>query len=141
MIPQEGFDNTVTTSPGSTPRVAGAKTASAIVFIAGIWFFFSPWIYGGAGAADAWNAWIVGALLFIFGVIRVSRPLATTGLSWLNALLGIWVFFSPWIYGYTANVGRFINSLCVGVIVFVLAIISARAARVIPTGMNRPLTH
>jgi hypothetical protein len=46
-------------------------------------------------------------------------------LSWLNALLGIWTFFSPWIYGYTAGTGRFINSLCVGVIVFVLAICSA----------------
>jgi hypothetical protein len=59
------------------------------------------------------------------------------GLSWLNALLGIWAFFSPWIYGYTGNAGRFINSLCVGVIVFVLAIVSAtftlKATRQMPT--------
>jgi hypothetical protein len=141
MIPQEGFDNTVTTSPTSTPSVAGAKTASAIVLIAGIWFFFSPWIYGANGQANAWNGWIVGALLVIFGAIRASRPFGTVGLSWLNALLGVWVFFSPWIFGYAGSTGRFINSLCVGVIVFVLAIVSARGSRIIPTGMHRPVAH
>jgi len=40
-------------------------------------------------------------------------------------VLGIWAFFSPWIYGYVFNSGRFINSLCVGVIVFVLSIVAA----------------
>ena len=40
-------------------------------------------------------------------------------------MLGIWAFFSPWIYGYVFSSGRFINSLCVGVIVFVLSIVAA----------------
>ncbi|HEX4231223.1 MAG TPA: SPW repeat protein [Bryobacteraceae bacterium] len=141
MTPQEGMDNTVTPSPGSTPGAAGSKTVSTIVLLAGIWYFFSPWIYGANAHGNAWNAWIVGALLFIFGVVRVSRPLGTAGLSWFNALLGVWVFFSPWIFAYTANTGRFINSLCVGVIVFVLAIVSARSSRMITSGMNHPLTH
>jgi SPW repeat len=141
MTPQEGSDNTVTTSPGSTPAAAGAKAASVIVLLAGIWYFFSPWIYGASGHGDAWNAWIVGCLLFLFGIIRAARSIGTTGLSWLNALLGVWVFFSPWIFAYTVNTGRFVNSLCVGVIVFVLAIVSARNTRMITTGMNRPLTH
>jgi hypothetical protein len=43
-------------------------------------------------------------------------------------VLGIWAFFSPWIYGYVGNEHRFINSLCVGVIVFVLSIASATMA-------------
>lgn len=143
MTPQEGFDNTATTSPQSTPTAATAKTASAIVLIAGIWYFFSPWIYGANTHPNAWNGWIVGALLFIFGSIRVSRPTTTHPLGWLNALLGIWVFFSPWIFAFTANTGRFVNSLCVGVIVFVLAIISTRASRLIPShiGPNSSLPH
>jgi hypothetical protein len=44
-------------------------------------------------------------------------------------VLGIWAFFSPWIYGYVFNSGRFINSLCVGVIVFVLSIAAATMSR------------
>jgi hypothetical protein len=141
MIPNEGFDNTVTTSPGSTPAAAGAKAASAIVLILGIWFFFSPWIYGAAGQGNAWNAWIVGALLSIFGTIRASRPVGTVALSWINAVLGVWVFFSPWIFGYAASTGRFINNLCVGVIVFVLAILSARSTHLIPARVNEPIAH
>jgi len=48
--------------------------------------------------------------------------------NWLSIMLSIWVFFSPWVYGYTANTGRFINSLCVGVVAFVLAVITSTMA-------------
>lgn len=106
----------------------GVKGASTIVLLAGIWFFVSPWVYGAYTHASAWNSWIVGALLFIFGCVRVARPAYSTAVSWWNMVLGIWAFFSPWIYAYTGNTGRFINSLCVGVIVFVLSIVSARLA-------------
>ncbi len=112
----------------SSTKATAVKAASTIVLLAGIWFFVSPWVYGAYTAGNAWNSWIVGAIMFILGCIRVSHPRSMTGLSWLNALLGIWAFFSPWIYGYTGNTGRFVNSLCVGVIVFVLALCSAMIA-------------
>jgi hypothetical protein len=41
-----------------------------------------------------------------------------------NSALGIWTFCSPWIFGYIGNCGRFINGLCVGVIVFIAAIVN-----------------
>jgi len=103
----------------------GVRTASTIVLLAGIWYFVSPWVYGFYGHSNAWNAWIVGAIIFILGCSRVARPAQLAGLSWCNMVLGIWTFFSPWIYGYTGTQGRFVNSLCVGIIVFVLSIISA----------------
>ncbi len=109
-------------------RMNSVRAASTIVLLAGIWFFVSPWVYGAYTNANAWNSWIVGAVLFIFGCIRVARPAYSTALSWCNMVLGIWAFFSPWIYGYMGNTGRFINSLCVGVVVFVLSIASARLA-------------
>jgi hypothetical protein len=102
------------------------KAASTITLLAGAWLFVSPWIYGAYANATAWNSWIVGALIFLFGLIRVGRP-AFSIFSWFNMVLGAWVFCSPWIYNYAStNTGRFINSLCVGVIVFVVAIVSAR---------------
>jgi SPW repeat len=118
--------NPVTTST-AVHSTNAAKAASAICMLAGIWLFVSPWIYG--AGASAWNSWIVGAAVFMVGLVRMSTPLATAGLSWLNMVLGIWVFFSPWIYGYVGNEGRFINSLCVGVIVFVLSIASVLGSR------------
>lgn len=110
------------------------RAASTICMLAGVWFFVSPWVYGAAGSPSAWNSWIVGAAMFIIGAVRISSPIYSTGLSWLNTALGIWVFLSPWIYGYVGNTDRFVNSLCIGVIVFVLSIVSA------VSGRNRSMT-
>lgn len=126
MTPNEPISSDIKTDPAA--HFAGIKTASTIVLLAGIWFFVSPWVYGAYTNPNALNSWIVGAILFFLGCIRVARPAYSTALSWCNVVLGIWAFFSPWIYSYTGNTGRFINSLCVGVIVFAFSIASARMA-------------
>jgi hypothetical protein len=126
MTPNESVNSSTKMDPAA--RLTGVKAASTIVLLAGIWYFVSPWVYSGYTHPNAWNSWIVGAILFILACIRVARPAYSTALSWCNMVLGIWAFFSPWIYGYTGNTGRFINSLCVGVVVFVLSIASARLA-------------
>jgi hypothetical protein len=122
---QETNTGSMTVSPGS--GLAAAKAASTICLLAGIWFFVSPWVYGAYTNPTAWNSWIVGGLMVLFGTIRLGRPAYSTILCWCNMILGIWTFCSPWIYGYAStNQGRFINSLCVGVIVFVFSIVSLR---------------
>jgi SPW repeat len=108
--------------------LSAAKAASTICLLAGIWFFISPWVYQASGNANAWNCWIVGGFMILFGIVRIARPAYSTVLSWCNTVLGIWTFFSPWIYGYTANTARFINSLCVGVVVVVFSIAAARVS-------------
>lgn len=137
MTPQEPMDNTAGTSTpieravaqDAAPRLGGIRAASLICLLAGIWLFVSPWVYGAYTSGNAWNSWIVGAAIFLLACARVSRPAYSTGISWVNLVLGIWVFFSPWIYGYIGvNAGRFINSLCVGVIVFVFALTSGITA-------------
>jgi hypothetical protein len=112
-------------SNGGGGGFGAVRTASTITLLAAIWFFISPWVYGAYGNMNAWNSWIVGAVIGILAIIRLSGPGTMPGLSWFNACLGVWAFFSPWIYGYTGNTGRMVNSLCVGVVVFVLAIVSA----------------
>jgi hypothetical protein len=102
--------------------------ASFITLLGGLWLFVSPWVYGASANASAWNSWIVGALIFLFALIRMNR-LTATGMSWLNSILAIWTFASPWIFGYTGNTGRFINSLCLGFIVFCAAVVGANSER------------
>lgn len=108
---------------------------SIICLLAGLWFFVSPWVYGASAIGNAWNSWVVGAVMFFLGNIRAARSASYPGLSWLNALLGVWAFFSPWIYGYTGDEGRFVNSVAVGIIVFVFAVASgmetARTSRTV----------
>jgi len=116
--------------------VQTAKGASIIVLLAGIWFFISPWVYGAMGVGSAWNSWIVGVIMVIVAVLRIRNPLTAVGASWVNCVLGIWAFFSPWIYRYTLNHGRFVNSLVVGVIVFIASIVSANMLHRHPTTPN-----
>jgi|SRR5665213_3671102 len=105
-----------------------AEGASLIALLAGLWLFFSPWIYGAYGSSNAWNSWVVGALIFLVSMMRRNRP-AATGLCWLNSILGIWVFVSPWIYGYTGHPGHIVNNLFVGLIVFCAGIAGANSQR------------
>lgn len=113
-------------------NVAAVKTTATINLLAGIWLFISPWVYGAYSVPSAWNSWIVGALIAIFAGSRIYNP-SMRGLSIANLLLGAWTFASPWIYGYTGDSGRFVNSLCVGVIVFVLGMYGTSAEMGHPT--------
>jgi hypothetical protein len=127
MAPNQQINNPRSIGVGTGNALNAAKAASTICLLAGIWLFVSPWVYGAYTNASAWNSWIVGGFMILFGIIRIARPAYSTVLSWCNMILGIWTFFSPWIYGYAStNTGRFINSLCIGVIVFVFSIISVR---------------
>jgi hypothetical protein len=104
------------------------RTASGLNIIAGIWTIISPWVYGFFnGTGSVWNNVIVGIVIAIFAAIRFFGAASAVWLSWINALLGIWLILSPWIYGYTTNTGRMWNSIIVGIIVLVLSVWSAVA--------------
>ena len=109
-------------------RQMGLRAAGVITLLAGVWLFLSPWVYQAYSSPGAWNGWIVGAVIAILAAIGLGSAAAMPSVSWINCLLGIWTFISPWIYGYTGERGRFINSLCVGVIVFVTALRDAMGA-------------
>ena len=117
------------------------KMTAGLNLLVALWFFVSPWVYGAYRMPNAWNSWIVGGVLAIAALIELSSSLRTAAnVSWLSIVLAAWVFFSPWIYGYTAETGRFINSLCVGVVAFVLAIItSIMASRMVSS--TSPVAH
>ncbi|HZU24063.1 MAG TPA: SPW repeat protein [Bryobacteraceae bacterium] len=106
----------------TTQHASSAAITGTINLLAGIWLFVSPWVYGAYTNQDAWNSWIIGAVIAIFAAIRLTNPGGLRIFSWINMALGVYVFFSPWIYGYVGNTGRFVNSLCVGVLVFVMGI-------------------
>jgi SPW repeat len=101
------------------------RGSSLIVLLAGLWFFISPWVYRAEMMRSSWNSWVIGAVMVILAAFRMGNPIGTASLSWINCFLGVWAFISPWVYGYTPDHGLFVNSLCVGVIVFIAAITSA----------------
>ncbi len=107
------------------------KVASGLNFLAGIWIIISAWVYGAIyTSGSAWNSIIVGIVIAVLAAIRFFAPRSAVGLSWINALLGIWMIISPWVYGYAAtSVGRMWNSVIFGIIVLILGVWSAAATR------------
>src|SRR5262249_34408839 len=85
-----------------TAYPSASKSASIIALLAGIWFFVSPWVYGAYLLENAWNNWIVGIVVTILAIIRLSSTdlKLTQWASWINCFFGIWAFVSPWIFLY-----------------------------------------
>ena len=111
-------------------NVTAARVASLFSAIAALWCFVSQWAYYGVSSMPhAWNGWIVGAIMFIFAAVRVYRPWLAPGLSLTNSVLAVWIFLSPWIFGYTDNMAEWINSLAIGVVIFALSLLSARITK------------
>jgi hypothetical protein len=107
-----------------------ARTVSLMCAVIGLWYFVSPWAYAYSPHESAWNSWIVGAVMFLCAVLRLLSPARTTAFSYVNAALAVWVFISPWVYGFAGESGpRLVNSLAVGVLMFALSLISARETR------------
>ncbi|HEU4585369.1 MAG TPA: SPW repeat protein [Gemmatimonadaceae bacterium] len=107
------------------------RVASGLNFLAGIWIIISAWVYGAIyTSGSAWNSIIVGIVIAVFSAIRFFSPRSAVGLSWINALLGIWMIISPWVFGYAGtNTARMWNSVIFGIIVLILGVWSAAATR------------
>lgn len=111
------------------------RATNGIDVALGLWLFVSPWALGYSSHA-VWNSWIVGGSIAVFAAIQLSKPTRFRALSVLNMLLGAWAFASPWIFRFTDETRRFVSTLCVGAIVFLLSTYSTRGV-----GRMRPSAH
>jgi hypothetical protein len=90
--------------------------------VAGAWLFFSPWILVFTGSTvAAWNAWILGALVFIVALWSLGSP-DSRGVLWFQALLGAWTFVAPWVLAFAVAAVPAWNAWILGAIVFILAL-------------------
>jgi hypothetical protein len=81
------------------PR-GGSPLASALNGLVGLWLLVSPWLLGKSWLPSATcNALAVGAAVLTLAAIRLKTPEATF-LSWINCLLGVWLFLSPFLFGF-----------------------------------------
>lgn len=129
---------TTTTTKGAPvtgPTVRKTKDASVanwIMILFGTWLFISPWVLStalsvGEAATANWNFWIVGA------IVVLSAALALRDLhpweEWTNMILGVWLFLSPWVLGFSQSSNYLWNALIVG------------AAFVISSAVALPIAH
>lgn len=98
------------------------RWASGLNIIAGLWLIISPFVLGFSSHTTVmWNAVVVGVIVAVLAAIRASGRYDQPWLSWINVLLGIWLFVSPWVLGRASITSVLWNSVVLGVIVFVLA--------------------
>jgi hypothetical protein len=101
-------------------------TASGLNVLAGIWLIIAPFVLGYSNGDPYWNDIVFGAIVAVLGLVRVSGAYRASELSWINALIGVWIFISAFWLDNTTTAGW--NDIILGVIVFVLGIASASAS-------------
>lgn len=109
-----------------------AKTLGWITGVVGVWEILAPFIigYSNMGSATT-DAIIFGILLAGLGLwIGLGKTAGTIRtLSWINALIGVWVLLAPFILGYSGTGGATWNDVIVGIVVIVLEVWGASAAK------------
>jgi hypothetical protein len=108
-----------------------------ITALVGIWLFISPWVLSTTGSADAArNAWIIGAAIFIVALIALGTPNNPTA-EWINVVLGVWLFISPWVLGYTGVKDGSWNAWIFGVVTVILELWALSTRRAVVAGPQR----
>jgi len=127
-----------TVPPNYHPQSHGqqVKVASGLNVLAGLYLALSSWMNGVNGGNTA-NGIIFGIAVMILAGTRASHKSGPWA-SWLDALIGIWVIVSPWVYGYAGEAWMW-NAIVVGLIMVALGIWSASASAT-PYGMPTRMT-
>lgn len=113
------------------------KGLTGINTLLGIWLFLSPFLFA-TGVAGAWNLYIVGAAIAIiagFNWAAATRGReASAGASGVNAVLGLWVAISPFVFAYSVAMSW--NVVIVGLLVLAFAGYAAYEASRRPTARH-----
>jgi len=95
---------------------------SAINILLGLWLIASPFLLGFRHLHPAiLNNVIVGIVLALFALIRVSLAYSHRGWSWCNVLLGVWLVISPFAIRLADNPAVMWNNVIVGLLVGIAA--------------------
>lgn len=96
------------------------------------WLFISPWVlrFAAPNGLAAWDAWIFAVVVGVLSIAALARNQSWE--EWINLLVGVWLFFSPWILGFAGMPVVMWNFLIVGALMFVLAIWDLNAASAAP---------
>lgn len=113
------------TSNGSVSQI---KTASGFNLLLGLWLVIAPFLLRYATSTSIGNDITIGIIIALLAAFRLFGAYRAAWLSWLNALLGIWLIVAPFILGYDSSSALW-NDIIVGLFIAFLGIWSATASR------------
>jgi hypothetical protein len=106
-------------------------TASFLNLLAGVWLIIAPWVLGYSGEDPRWNDVVFGAIVAFFALARTSGAYRASSLSWLNALIGVWVFIAAFTIDFSSTAQA--NDIILGALIFIFGIWSASASESRPS--------
>jgi hypothetical protein len=98
-------------------------TFSGLNLLAGIWLIIAPWVLGYSSSDPRWNDVVFGIIVGVLALVRMSGAYRAEWLSWINALIGVWLFVAAFTIDQTRVAAW--NDIILGIIVFLLAVGSA----------------
>jgi hypothetical protein len=113
---------------GAPPRRRGdwrgeIMSLSGLNVLAGIWLIIAPWVLSYRTNDPRWNDVVFGIIIAIIAFMRAFGAYREEALSWVNALIGVWIFIAA--FTIDASGAASANDIILGIIVFVLAAGSA----------------
>jgi hypothetical protein len=103
--------------------------ASGANLILGLWLIVAPFVLTFTGSGARGNDIILGIVIAVIAACRVFGAYRSAWLSWVNALLGIWVIISPWVLGFSGKAQPTWNNVIVGIAITILGVWSAVASQ------------
>jgi SPW repeat len=89
--------------------------------VLGVLLFLAPFAFGATDTPPAaWTGYVGGALLVIVGLVDLSSPSNHVG-EWLAGILGVLIFISPWVLGFSAMTQMAWSAWVVGALSVLLA--------------------
>lgn len=108
--------------------VSQVKKASGLNLLLGLWLVIAPFLLSYATSASRGNDITIGVIIALLATFRLLGAYRAAWLSWLNALLGIWLIVAPFILGYDSSSALW-NDVIVGLFIAFLGLWSATASR------------
>lgn len=118
------------TTTGSTTQI---RIASTIALIVAAWLIAVNFLLLRPVTVVApWNHAILGLAIALMAGYRMARPHRTQGLSWMIAVLGLWVIISPFAFGYSGVDEVLWTDLVAGLVLFASGLWGGLAGRAEP---------
>ncbi len=105
------------------------KVLSWITVVLGVWLIIAPFILTFPSMVAMWNSIIVGVIVLILSWIRAANPASSPGLSWINAILGLWLIVAPFVLRMVSSTSARWNDIVLGIAVIVFSVWAALATR------------
>jgi O-antigen/teichoic acid export membrane protein len=95
-----------------------------LAFVVAVWLLMAPFFLGFPAVDHVATIvmWIAAVLMFM----SANDVLVVPGVAdeWLDAALGVGVFASPWLFGYSNLMGATLNALAAGSVIMVCALLA-----------------